>query len=168
MKRPSISVWPTAIGTTRWRSEIYARSSTGSNWFINFGQPFRRGGRWPEDPKIALELPRTIPKFHFPDDSRCFLLGAGKDGNGPTARPSATLPERVSKFSGNCYRTIPRIRNQRTLAAVYGDLGQNLLDSGEFGRCVLISSANSPLMPEDYQAHQSLGDSISDIGKEDR
>ena len=55
------------------------------------------------------------------------------------------------------------IGTKETLAAVYGDLGQNLLDSGSTGAACDLFREFCRLKPEDYRAHESLGAALATL-----
>ena len=52
-----------------------------------------------------------------------------------------------------------------TLAAVYGDLGQNLLDSGGLDAACNLFREYCSQMPDDYRAHESLGTALATLAK---
>ena len=60
---------------------------------------------------------------------------------------------------------LPNFETKLTLAAVYGDLGQNLLDSGSQDAACNLFREYCREMPDDYRAHESLGAALATLAK---
>ncbi len=60
---------------------------------------------------------------------------------------------------------LPNFETKGVLAAVYGDLGQNLLDSGSTAAACDLFREFCRVIPGDYRAHQSLGAALATLAK---
>jgi tetratricopeptide (TPR) repeat protein len=114
--------------------------------------------------KIAREAAENHPQIAlFKAYVAVSYWELGKTESADRAAQRELYQKSIEIFKGLLDKDVPNFETKVTLAAVYGDLGQNLLDSGDTAAACDLFREFCRVMPEDHRAHQSLGVALSTL-----